>query len=377
MATIYVTGTRPMARPNAPRPSRHRVLVEMDHPARFVVRRAIEKCWPPLAAVSWPHPRDARYDLVHGLNAIPLTSKPFVTTFESTLPRALGPGGERVAHVVRDRLLRPNCRALIAMSQYARGKLMKANRGWTGLEAALAKVTVIYPHFDARPATVRRYTPGEPLRLIFVGNHFAQKGGIAALRAMRRATAMGLPVTLDVFSAMRVGPGVYADHPDARRYRSDLALLGAPGVIMHGRRPNSEVLDALGRAHVQVLATLDDTFGYGVVEGLSVGTPAIVSNVCAMPEIVPPSVGARLDLPIDEWGNWTGLARRGDADYWDLLDATYDALADGIVRNLVEIAEDRERIERWSTGALERFLSAFESKAVSARLDDLYDAALN
>ena len=141
-------------------PSRHRVLVEMDQPARFVVRRAIEKCWPPLAAVSWPHPRDARYDLVHGLNAIPLTSKPFVTTFESTLPRALGPGGERVAHVVRDRLLRPNCRALIAMSQYARGKLVKANRGWTGLDAALAKVTVIYPHFDARPATIRRYTPG-------------------------------------------------------------------------------------------------------------------------------------------------------------------------------------------------------------------------
>jgi glycosyltransferase involved in cell wall biosynthesis len=377
VATIYVTGTRPMARPNAPRPSRHRVLVEMDYPARFVVRRAIEKCWPPLAAVSWPHPRNARYDLVHGLNAIPLTSKPFVTTFESTLPRALGPGGERVAHAVRDRLVRPNCRALIAMSQYAKGKLEKANRGWPGLDATLAKVVVIYPHFDERPATIRRYTRGETLRLIFVGNHFAQKGGIAALRALRRAAALGLPVTLDVFSGMRVGSGVYADHPDARRYRADLAMLASPGVTWHGRRPNAEVLDALGRAHLQVLATLDDTFGYGVVEGLSVGTPAIVSNVCAMPEIVPPSVGARLDLPVDEWGNWTGLARRRDPDFWNLLDATYDGLADGIVRNLAAIADDPARIERWSAGALERFREEFESKAVSARLDDVYDAALN
>lgn len=349
----------------------------MDHPARFVVRRAIEKCWPPLAAVSWPHPRGARYDLVHGLNAIPLTSKPFVTTFESTLPRALGPGGEHVAHAVRDRLVQSNCRALIAMSRYARGKLVKANRGWPGLEAALAKVTVIYPHFDARPVTIRRYKRGETLRLIFVGNHFAQKGGVAALRAMKRAAALGLPVTLDVFSALRVAHHVYADHPDARRYRTDLALLQVPGVRWHGRRPNGEVLDALAGAHVQTLTTLDDTFGYSVVEGLSVGTPAIVSNVCAMPEIVPPEVGVRLDLPVDEWGNWTGLGRRGDPDFWELLDATYDALADGIVRNLVAIADDPSRIEMWSTGAVDRFRTEFESTAVSARLDDLYDAALN
>jgi hypothetical protein len=43
----------------------------------------------------------------------------------------------------------------------------------------------------------------------------------------------------------------------------------------------------------------------------------------------------------------------------------------------VAIADDPDRIERWSAGALERFLKEFESKAVSARLDDVYDAALN
>src|SRR5579862_3270166 len=200
-----------MVRPNTPGASRHELLLETEQAAHFVPRRVIERAWPPLAALSWPHPRHAPYDLIHGLNAIPITAKPFITTFESVLPRALGPGGPAVAVRLRDRLTRENCRSLVAMSAYARGKFIKANRGWPALDTALAKVRVIYPHFDARPATVRAYSRGTPLRLVFVGNDFARKGGIVALRAVAKALALGLPVTLDIVSGMRLGADVYTD----------------------------------------------------------------------------------------------------------------------------------------------------------------------
>jgi glycosyltransferase involved in cell wall biosynthesis len=365
-----------MIRANTPGVSRHAITLEPERPAHFIPRRAIERAWPPLAALSWPHPRRAPYDLIHGLNTIPITSKPFITTFESILPRAIGPGGPAVAARLRDRLTRPNCRALVAMSQYARGRFVAANREWSALETALDKVRVIYPHFDSRPASVRQYAAGGLLRLVFVGNDFARKGGIVALRVVAKATALGMPVHLDIVSRMRLGADVYTDHPDASRYAADLRLLAEPAVTFHGRLPNAEVLSLMARAHLQLLSTLDDTFGNSVVEGFSVATPAIVSNVCAMPELVPAEAGAVVRIPVDEWGNWPGLHARGDPDYWDRLDAVYETLAEQVVRHLALVAEEPERIAAWSEGALERFRRVHESAAANARLDDLYDAAL-
>ena len=73
-----------------------------------------------MAALSWYRPFWKDVDLIHGLNAIPLTAKPWLTTFESMLPRAIGHGGPALDHLLRDRLLAPNCRMLLAMSSYAR-----------------------------------------------------------------------------------------------------------------------------------------------------------------------------------------------------------------------------------------------------------------
>jgi glycosyltransferase involved in cell wall biosynthesis len=369
-----------MVRPNGPRPSQHRLIIETDQRARFGMRRVAERAWPPLAGLSWPHPRWARYDLIHSFNAIPITSKPWLVTFESVLPRTLGTGGAELGRRLRERLDRDTCRGLIAMSHYARGKFMKANQDWVTVQRVLPKVTVVYPHFETRAASVRRYARGEVLRLVFVGNDFARKGGVVALRAVARASAAGLPVRLDIVSGFRVGAPVYTDHAAPGRYDADLKLLAHAAVTVHGRLPNDQVLALMAEAHVQLLPTMDDTFGYSVVEGYSVGTPAIVTSVCAMPELVAGDSGALIDLPVDEWGNWVGLpatdAVRGGDEYWGELTETYDAMAEQLVEELTGVVDAPAQIERWSTGALARFQRNHESGQASAKLDALYDAAL-
>jgi glycosyltransferase involved in cell wall biosynthesis len=379
MATVLLTGTRPMVRPNGPLGSRHRLIIETDQRARFVPRRIAERAWPPLAGLSWPHPSWARYDLIHGFNAIPITSKPWLVTFESILPRTLGTGGAALGRRLRERMLDDGCRGLIAMSYYARGKFMKANCDWPALSRVLPKVGVLYPHFPSRPATVRRYARGTELRLVFVGNDFARKGGVVALRAVERATAHGLPVRLDIVSGFRMGGSVYTD-ADRTRYDVDLALLGHRAVTVHGRVPNDRVLALMAEAHIQVLPTMDDTFGYSVVEGYSVGTPAIATSVCAMPELVASDSGAVLDLPGDEWGNWVGLVAdaraRATHEYWAEVSAAYDGLAEQLVEQLAGVIDEPGCIERWSEGALARFARNHESHQATAKLDALYDAAL-
>src|SRR5579862_2676436 len=233
-----------MVRANTPGGSRHELLLETEQAAHFVPRRVIERAWPPLAALSWPHRAHAPYDLIHGMNAIPITAKPFITTFESLLPRELGPGGSAVAVRLRDRLTRSNCRALVAMSEYARRKFMKNHRDWADLQSALSKVTVIYPHFAERSPTIRQYRT--PLRLIFVGNDFARKGGIVVLRALAKTH---IPLHLDIVSGMRYAGDVYTDHPDRAKYEADLKRLSDSRVTVHGRLPNAQVLALMTQAH--------------------------------------------------------------------------------------------------------------------------------
>jgi glycosyltransferase involved in cell wall biosynthesis len=374
-----------MVRPNGPIPgqSRHKVIVETDQPWHFVPRRLAERAWRPLAGLSWPHPKWAPYDLIHSFNAIPITSKPFLVTFESILPRTLGKGGAALGHRLRERLLSEQCRALVAMSWYARGKFQKANLGWGPLEELVEeKMHVVYPHFDAQPsASVRQYSPDTELRLVFVGNDFARKGGIVALRAMQRAAKAGIPVKLDIVSGMRVGGTVYTDHADPGQYENDLKLLSLRAVTVHGQLPNAKVLELMANAHLVLLPTMDDTFGYSVVEGYSVGTPAIGTTVCALPELVGADCGAVLNLAFDEWGNWAGLppnnAYRDTGAYWGELDATYSKLADQLVFELQEIMAAPDTIERWSVGALERFDEDHDTRVVGERLDEFYDELLH
>jgi glycosyltransferase involved in cell wall biosynthesis len=365
-----------MVRPNGPYGSRHRVVVETDHRARFGTRRVIERMWTPLAGVAWPAPPWERYDLTHSFNAIPLTDRPWVTTFESVLPRTLGPGGRWLGERLRERLTSESCRALIAMSQYARGRLVKAQQQWSGLAGVLQKVVILYPHVDARPASVRRYVPGEVLRLVFVGNDFARKGGIVALRAVARLAAGGLPVHLDIVSAGRVGGSIYTDHPDRSRYDADLQMLGASTVTMHGRVPHARAMELLAGAHVQLLPTMDDTFGYSVIEGFAVGTPVVATNVCALPELVPSATGVLVELPVDAWGQWVELPTRDTPGYWERLDAAYNRLTDQVVAQLMAVYEEPERVSAWSEGALGQYRRRHESAAAGARLDALYDRAV-
>jgi glycosyltransferase involved in cell wall biosynthesis len=167
------------------------------------------------------------------------------------------------------------------------------------------------------------------------------------------------------------------DHPDHRRYARDLRLLGLPAVTVRGSVSHAEVLQILAHSHVQVMTSLDDTFGYSVIEGYAMGTPAITTNVCALAEtVLPGETGFRVDLPIDEWGNWIYRDERDRPDYWDILDTTYDDLAAQVVARLEELVDEPRMHGALSEGALQRARSHHDPRRTSAALDELYDRAL-
>jgi glycosyltransferase involved in cell wall biosynthesis len=320
------------------------------------------------------------YDLIHCLNQIPLTRKPWIITFEDIIPRTFGPKHKLISKLIRPTLLAPNCHKLVGQSNYALKKFARANQGWKYLPRVLEKTTVIYPSIELYPHSPKSYKGGH-LHLVQLGRAFARKGGISALRLAKLAHDCGFPLTMHIVSELRTDG--YTDHTDINRYRADLALLDVPNVVFHGSLENEEVLKLLRECHFQYMPTIGDTFGFSVVEGLSVGTPAIVSSTCALPELViHGKSGYLLDVEVNAENDIAFLrpasdvAYRGTEEYWEHLDRTYTDFAAQSLTILEQLTKEPSLYEGLSAGALAQAAQNHDAERMSEAYDQLYDEAL-
>ena len=383
MFTILIVGKEKLRSAKIPQYSRHR-LISGSNQHTLLVRLSFNrylglsrKGIAPLGNLSEP------YDIVHSVNDIPLTKKPWIVTFEDLLPRTFGLGGDRVMKLIRPRMLARNCLRLVGQSKYAIKRLSMWNNGWKGAPRLLEKAAVIYPSIDIQPHRPKAYG-GDSINMIFCGRDFARKGGVSAVRLAKLAHDQGLPLKMHIVSDLRLGQ--YTDHTDAKRYKADLELLDLPNIVYHKGLENHKILGLLQKCEFQYLPTIGDTFGFSVVEGLSVGTPAIVSNTCAMPELVQHGKsGYLLDVDVNEvndisWlrptSNAADVAYRGTDMYWEYLDHTYTSFALQTLEVLEGLIENPNTYESLSAGALARAASQHDARKMSQKYDQLYDEAM-
>lgn len=390
MLKIILAGSNHIQIPNLPRNSQHQFVSRKKYPFTYYPERVLQKTWQPLLGVSLFSHYGKAGDLIHSFNAIPHTKKPWVVTFESVLPRTLGSYGSKISSLIIDRLTQENCRQIIAMSDYAKRRFLAQNEDWAHLKSVRDKVKVIHPNFPIKSSTPKSYRSGEPLQIIFVGNEFARKGGIVALRIARKAHNKKLPLKVKLISKMTCGGNVYTDCRDASKYRQDLQLLDLPNVELFQNISNQKVIELLKESHFQVMCTLEDTYGFSILEGFSVGTPVITTNVCALPEFVRHNEnGYMVDLKLDRHGRWEGLAakdvdlkldRHGcweglaakDSDrYWELLDRTYEDLAERTLEIIEQIIDNPSAYQPLSQGAIEQ-AKIHDSEAANRLFDRLY-----
>lgn len=372
MLKIIIAGNNHLQIPNSPRNSQHQIVYEKAYSLTYIPERIMQKVWQPLKGVSLFTPLSQKFDLIHTFNAIPYTKNPWIVTFESILPRTIGSYGSKISSLILDRLARENCRQIIAMSDYAKNRFLHQHRDWAKLPLILNKLKIIPPNFPLKTDIPKSYTSEKPLELIFVGNDFARKGGVVALRIARKAREKQLPLKVNIISKMNYGVKVYTDHFDALKYHQDLQLLSLPNVNLYQNLSNQEVIKLLWQSHFQVMCTLDDTYGFSILEGFSVGTPAITSNVCALPEFVQHDQnGFIVDLVLDRYRRWEGLAARKSDRYWEILDLTYEYLADRALEFIAKILDNPQVYRRLSQGAIEQ-AQQHDSEAVNLLFDRLY-----
>ncbi|MEH2265893.1 glycosyltransferase family 4 protein [Nostoc sp.] len=382
MAKVIICGQNHIRIPNLPRKSRHTLVHLKSFPTG---RYPIEKFWYPLGSFLAWQPIWEKYHAVHSFNRILYTNKPWFITFEDHRVLYRNPQNKREAVIydlLNNRLALDNCQKLIAMSDYAKLRFVKRIEGWKIEEKLSSKLDVIHPNFTARVEQAKTYQPDQNLQLIFVGHHIARKGGIVALRLAKKAEKLGLPLTIHIISGLGHGSGVPTDFPDTTKYLEDLKLLNLNNVVFHKFIPNEKVIELLSQSHFQLMATLHDTYGFSIIEGFSVATPAITTNVCALPEFMRHGEnGYILELPINEirhWSNWVHGEKTKSDEYWEIVNSTYDYLAEQALQQIIQFldrSDKREHYEFLSAGALAQAQIVHNSEKQNELFDNLYAAA--
>jgi glycosyltransferase involved in cell wall biosynthesis len=284
-------------------------------------------------------------DLVHSAQFLLRTSKPYVVDFEQLgtfalwQPRAFRRpwARERLRRLIEDE----HCKHLLPWSDAARD-------GLANVIGPTEKLTTVRPAIRPRTDTPRRRGDG-PLRALFVGTAFYEKGGVEAIRAVERARNVQLDIVSYVPAEVRV----------------------PAGVTVHVPGPRELVERLYAECHVLLFPSHMDTFGYVVLEAMAHGLPVIAPGHLALNELIDDDSGVRVAGENMLYGD-DGLCR---FDFTNPLPAAYlhalrhpgEGYVDGIADALERLDRDFDRLAR---GALERVRDSMERRRDQlARID--------
>ena len=326
-----------------------------------------------------------RVDLLHFFNGVSYGRTPWVSSFETILPRfshlVTRHHGQEIAHVSPDALTRRglealagrSCLAILPLSQSAalmQTDLLK-DLPAEYAQPILDKMRVLHPPQEILVPEVkaREYSPDNPIRFILVGAAFFRKGGREVLEVFERLVRQEkLPVRLIIVSSLRIEP--YA----AKETEADVAWAkakiaeNADWIEYYSALPNADTLALMRTADVGMLPSYADTYGFSVLEAQASGLPVITTDVRALPEVNNPTVGWLIKVP----KNALGEALYVTVEEREVLSQSIRA---GLEQSVRHIAADPGQIAVKGAAALDRIRKEHDPAAYADALRQIYGLA--
>ncbi len=294
--TVHALRAGPPVAAPAPGVALSEGLAPISMPVKFVKglirhRRApwvsiVRRAWAALGA----GPRAARAtlvaapilasdpDIVHlGFSGIGLAIADALALFDRQLIVVSCRGTDELVHPVLDPTRRPAMRALFTRVDAVHAVADAVATEVVAMGASPERVRVIRPAVDLDAWVPGARSVGPPFRVLAVGRLEPAKGHDDLIGAVAAIRAAGVDVGLEI-----VGEGRHRDALTLRIERlglSDAVTLAGPGTA-------KDVREALGRAHLFVLASLSEGINNGVLEAMASGVAVISTNVGGMSEVI-------------------------------------------------------------------------------------------
>lgn len=327
-----------------------------------------------------------RVDILHFFNTVSFGKTPWITTFETILPRFRSTLSshhgrkctysaliqEKKIAKALEALSSASCKKLIAMSECNLSMQKEFLRHFPQYCSEIEhKLTCLHPpqevfvnDFDSK-----RLVLDEEIRFMFVGSSFFRKGGMEILEAfseLRRNN--GYNVKLTLISSLTIDN--YATKEKEEDVQTAKVMIQNSDWIDYYRYlPNQKVLELMKASHVGLLPTYADTYGYSILEFQASGCPVISTDVRALPEINNNEIGWQIKIP----KNYLGEAIYTTKE--DRLEIGR-AIKKGIKTAVLEIFENREIISNKANAAVKNIRNKHSPEEFSRRIAQLYHRAL-
>jgi glycosyltransferase involved in cell wall biosynthesis len=362
----------------------HPALADGSAPTKRIVTRGglIGRLHEPAEAIAMRVLSEAGY--VHRVRARPQPGATIIHSCERLLHRSPLPyvldfeHAELFVLYQRAALERPWARRVLERA--LRDERLRFLLPWS--EAARQSLlTILPPHARAeiepklrtvgpaiRPATTRpaERRAGDPLRLLFIGTKFYEKGAIEALRAVEAVRASH-DVTLDIVT--------YAPPDWAARIAS------MPGVTLHEPGGLDVVRALYTRSSALLFPSHMDTYGWVVCEAMAHGLPVLAPGHLALAETIQDGVSGLLFPP-------ENMLYRADTRnafrhvlppprrYLEALRRPGDAYVGGIAEAVGRVADEPGLHDALAAGALDSVTSGpLSTNRRTGLLAEIYDAA--
>ena len=320
-----------------------------------------------------------RYDLIHGFNRIPLGRTPYLIGFESHLPRAFSLESTSYFKALCRSLAGNRCRGIVAISRFAEGTFRRMHAGSEFEHELLSKLEMRYPNLPIADLEDEPPSLSEPIHLVFVGHHFARKGGCVAVRLAEIARQAGIALRITIISRLEMGGDIWTDPSRSEYYSSWLDRLKDASITHYEQLPNSEVQKVLRQAHFCLLPTFGDTFGYSAIEAMANYCPMIATRQGALPEFIRDDEnGILLDLPLDDDGQWIHIASpdRDTPGFERMFTEEIDRLAESALSGIMGYINDESRYRRLRQEARRTVQQLFSADDASEFWDRRYEEAV-
>ena len=326
-----------------------------------------------------------KVDLLHLYNGISYGGTPWVSTFETILPRfrnvveathGANPAFASEPKVLKgiERLASNECKKLIAMSDCAANiqRALLANFSQYS-EMIERKLVVIHP--PQQPLVLsfedKQIDLAGPIKFMFVGNAFSRKGGREVIETLKELRdTFHYDISLTIVSDLRMDS--YAVHETEQDVQYTTAFMqeNQSWISYFKHLPNVEVMEKMKAAHIGLLPSYADSYGYSVLEFQASGCPVVTTDIRALPEINDSNKGWIIKVPKN---------RLGEAIYTTEADrmAISTAIRQGLQTIVHEIFADRATIGEKSEQAISSIRWNHSKENFASRMKEIYAEAIS
>ena len=329
-----------------------------------------------------------KVNLLHFFNGISYGRTPWVSTFETILPRFQDvltgkheSQSDSASSAIRwktrkafEALAGDACKRIIALSDCNATMQRNLLGEFSAYKDLEKKMVVMHP---PQNLLVSQYTDKEvdldgKIKFMLVASSFFRKGGMEILETFKNLREkFNYNLELTIVSPLRSFDH-YAVQESAIDVQQVVKIIRENNDwIKHfPKLPNNEVLAMMKAAHIGLLPTYADSYGYSVLEMQAAGCPVITTNIRALPEINDNQKGWLIEVPKDPLGEAIYTTAEG-------RQAISAAIRLGLERALHEIFADRSVIPVKAENAMQSIKANHSVQDFAAHMRKIYQEALN